>query len=161
MLNRFNSRIRHLSADERGTSILEFAIIAPVLGMLVVGIGDLGRGFSERHALQQAANRTIERAHLGTAQQNYTFLTTEAVAAAGAGSTAVLDDWIECDGARNEDFNATCPVSTDPAAPIPQVARYIRLTINKTFTPTFTTVGYPNAVNGRVPISANVTLRVQ
>jgi Flp pilus assembly protein TadG len=161
MLNRLNSRIRCLSADERGTSILEFAIIAPVLGMLVVGIGDLGRGFSERHALQQAANRTIERAHLGTKQQNYTFLTTEAVAAAGTGSTAVLDDWVECDGVRNEDFNATCPVSTDPAAAKPQIARYIRLTINKTFTPTFTTVGYPNAVNGRVPISANVTLRVQ
>jgi Flp pilus assembly protein TadG len=140
---------------------MEFAIIAPVLGMFVVGIGDLGRGFSERHALQQAANRTIERAHLGTIQQNYNFLTTEAVAAAGTGSTAVLDDWLECDGVRNEDFNATCPVSTDPAAAKPQIARYIKLTINKTFTPTFTTVGYPNAVNGRVPISANVTFRVQ
>jgi Flp pilus assembly protein TadG len=137
---------------------MEFAIIAPILGMFVVGIGDLGRGFSERHALQQAANRTMELAHLGTSTQNYNFLTTQAIAAAGTGSTATLDDWTECgeppNAVRNEDFAATCAAGQ-------QVSRYIRLTVNKTFTPFFSTAAYPNVVNGRVPISANVTLRVQ
>jgi hypothetical protein len=100
----------------------------------------------------------MELAHLGTTTRNYNFLTTEAVAAAGTGSTATLDDWVECgeppNAVRNNDWDGTCAAGQ-------QVSRYIRLTINKTFTPTFTTIGYPNVVNGRVPISANVTLRVQ
>jgi Flp pilus assembly protein TadG len=137
---------------------MEFAIVAPILGMFVVGIADLGRGFSERHALQQAANRTMELAHLGTTTGDYTFLPTQAVAAAGTGSTATLDDWLECgeppNAVRNNDWDGTCAAGQ-------QVSRYIKLTINKNFRPSFSTVGYPNVVNGQVPLTANVTLRVQ
>jgi hypothetical protein len=156
MLNLTRNRLKKLRSDERGTSVLEMAIVAPVLAMFVMGIGDLGRGFSERHSLQQAANRTMELAHLGTAEENYNFLIAEAATAAGVPQSSVsLDDWVECNGTRNEDFAATCAEGQ-------QIARYIRLTINSTFVPAFSSIGYPNVrADGSVPISADVALRVQ
>lgn len=147
--------IRALAADARGTSLVEFAAAAPVFALLVVGVGDISRGFSERLALQQAANRTLELAHLGTRDPDYSYLIQEAAAAADVPESQVgLSQWLECDGTRKA-FDATCDDDE-------QIARYITLTINSTFTPAFGSIAYPGALpDGRVPLVAEASLRVQ
>ncbi len=159
------SSIRKLGSDQRGTSILEFAFAAPIFALMVVGIGDLARGFSERFALQQAANRTLEMAHLGTRQDNYNFLTVEArqaVTDAGhPGAVVQLEHWLECiaaDGTRTRTVWDS-PDDTCPAAD--ETVRYVTLTLSSTFTPAFGTAGYLNVTNGKVPISARASVRVQ
>ena len=155
MMMRIRRWIRTLAADARGTSLVEFAAAAPVFALLVVGVGDISRGFSDRLALQQAANRTLELAHLGTRDPNYNYLIPEAATAAGVPQSQVtLVSWLECDGTRKA-FNDTCDDDE-------QIARYITLTINSSFRPAFTSIVYPGArPDGTVPLVAQASLRVQ
>ena len=152
--------LRHLRRDERGTSLLEFAFTVPIFAVMAVGVADLGRGFLQRYTLQQAVNRTLEMANLGlveidgVAPSDYTFLKAEAATAASVPlANVALDQWLECNGTRKT-FNGKCAAGE-------QTARYVTLTINSSFTPSFGTAGYPGAVNGVVPISVASSLRVQ
>lgn len=151
-------RLRRFQDDERGLSIVEFAAIAPFLGLLIVGVADLGRGYTERFAVQQAANRTLELAHSGTRTNNYDFLEAEAETAAGVGSDAVLTQWLECtdaNGARvTKTFISTCSSGQ-------QTARYVTLELSKPFVPVFTSAGYPKEADGTIKLKARASLRVQ
>lgn len=152
---RIFGRISRFGRDERGLSIVEFAMIAPFLGFLIVGIADLGRGYAQRFALQQAANRTLELAHSGTRRNDYSFLEAEAEAAAGTGADATVTQWLECNGGAAQAFTAMCPSAQ-------QTARYVTLEIVKNFDPVFTSAGYPGATStGMVPLKARASLRVQ
>lgn len=155
MLTQMIHAARRLRQDERGFSIVEFAFVAPIFGLMLVGIGDLARGYSERYALQQAVNRTLELAQLGTDQPNYNHLIPEAAAAAGVPeSNVTLQSWLECDATRR--------AWTDSCAENQQIARYVSLTIDSSFRPSFGTAGYTGArADGTVPIRASAFLRVQ
>ncbi len=152
------NHLRDLAGDRRGFSAVEFAFLAPVLLLFVIGIGDLGRGLSERHALQQAANRTLELAHLGTRQADYSYLIPEAATAAGVPETDVtLRQWLECNGDSTSPlaFGASCPSGQ-------QISRYITLTIRSRFIPMFSNMGYLTVLpDGSVPLTAEASLRVQ
>lgn len=161
MRSTFKRTIARLSRDQRGASLVEFAAVVPIFAMMTVGIGDLARGFSEKYALQQAANRTIEMAHLGSRADDYEYLETEAAAAAAdmgaTDATVTLKSWLECDGdsAVELAWADSCPEGE-------QIARYITLTINSTFKPAFGGLVYSGAnADGSVPISASASLRVQ
>ncbi len=150
--------LQQLRRDECGFSIIEFGAIAPFLGLLVVGMADLGRGYTERFALQSAVNRTLEFGHLGTRKDDYTFLKTQAATAAGVPATQVtVEQWLECDNNGTKlAFTGTCTASSA------QIARYVKLTVYKDFDPLFTSAGYPNVqTNGNVRLTVSQSLRVQ
>lgn len=152
------SRLRSLRSDERGVSLLEFTAMAPFLGLLIVGMADIGRGYTERFAIQQAANRTLERAHSGTKANDYSFLSAEAQTAAGVGATVTLTQWLECtatSGTRTtKAIGGTCSAGEE-------IGRYVTLEIAKTFVPVFTSVGYPKEADGTIKLKARASLRVQ
>ena len=50
-----------LSADERGAAIVELALVAPVLALMAIGIVDMSNAFSRKLALEQGAQRAIEK----------------------------------------------------------------------------------------------------
>src|SRR5947209_1838951 len=54
----FASRIR---SDQRGAAVIEMALIAPVLALTVVGIVDMSNAYSRKLALEQGAQRAIEK----------------------------------------------------------------------------------------------------
>ena len=56
-----STRIRALRSDTRGAAVIELALIAPVLALMVIGIVDLSNAFSRKLALEQGAQRAIER----------------------------------------------------------------------------------------------------
>jgi Flp pilus assembly protein TadG len=152
------TRLQRLWYDERGVSLLEFTAMAPLLGLLIVGVADIGRGYTERFALQQAANRTLEMGHLGTRGDNYSFLTAQAQTAAGTAATVTLSEWLECtatNGTRQvKSIGSTCASGEE-------MGRYVTLEISKPFVPAFSSVGYPKEADGTILLKARASLRVQ
>ncbi len=148
-------RLRRLFAriesDERGASLVEFSLLAPFLGLLIVGIADYGRGFSERFALESAAHRTLERAAVGSTQTDYSFLKQEAATAAGVPlENVTFDNWLECDGTRMPSYDSVCLEEQ-------QVARYLYVKIEKDFIPNFRWTGGDQPIR----ISGDAAVRVQ
>jgi Flp pilus assembly protein TadG len=53
--------LNRLRADERGAAIIEMALVAPVLALGVIGVVDMSNAYSKKLALEQGAQRAIER----------------------------------------------------------------------------------------------------
>ena len=50
-----------LRGDERGAAIIELAMVAPFFALMTIGIVDLSNAFSRKLALEQGAQRAIEK----------------------------------------------------------------------------------------------------
>lgn len=152
------NRLRSLGPDERGNSLIEMALIAPVLAALIVGAVDISRGVSAKLQVEQAAQRSIElvqRSEYKTADK--ATYEADAQAAAGSGSTAAITAWLECngDGVKRNIDTGTC---NDGDA----LARYVQMSVQKPFTPMFGTRFFPGAnANGTVTVHATAGIRVQ
>jgi Flp pilus assembly pilin Flp len=142
-------RLYAIAKDQSGTSVIEVALVAPVLAVMLIGIADLSRGYSERYTLEVAAHRTLERAGVGSTQTDYSFLAVEAAKAAGVSADKVtLANWLECNGTRMADFDAVC-------APTQEISRYVSIQIRNTFQPSFFMTGGP------IQIVGDAAVRVQ
>lgn len=53
--------LQQLLNDRRGSAIIEMAIVAPVLATGVIGIVDISNAYSRKLALEQGAQRAIEK----------------------------------------------------------------------------------------------------
>lgn len=146
-------RLPRLTREDRGTSLVEMALIMPFLTLLIVGIIDVSMGLAARFSLQQAVGRSLElvqarppQAGADDADVSYEYIRTEAANAAGAGSAVTLTRWRECDGAKRDDYKASC-------ADGEETARYIRINIKKNFN--------GSLYLGNIPMEAEGTVRVQ
>ncbi|HEX8444588.1 MAG TPA: TadE/TadG family type IV pilus assembly protein [Allosphingosinicella sp.] len=145
-------------------TIVELGLVAPFLVLLLAGCIDLGRGLSERYALQQAAHRTIELANSMTLaadkdanEIDFGPLKAEAAAAAGVPESAVtLTRWVECNRVVKEAYNIVCP-------PGEMVARYIQLEIVGKYVPMLKLAHvYPlTDANGEVTMTVEAAVRIQ
>jgi Flp pilus assembly protein TadG len=155
--------LRNLSADDRGAALIEMALATPILAACLMGMVDLSRAYSERLQLEQATQRAIEKVFNNQTQStSYNTLKSEAVSAAqDAGYTTVttadvtIDYWLECNGARQSNYDTNCPDG--------QVfARYINVAIQKKFTPFFGTKYFPGAnSDGTFTLKADAGIRTQ
>ena len=103
-------RFARLARDDRGASIVELALVVPIMGSLLIGMVDLSRAYSHKLKLEQAAQRAIEKIQqYQTATSTYGTLQTEAATAAGvATSNVAIDYWLECNGNRATNYNSSC-----------------------------------------------------
>ncbi len=53
--------LKHLAADAGGAAIIELALIAPVFALMTIGIVDISNAYSRKLALEQGAQRAIEK----------------------------------------------------------------------------------------------------
>ena len=53
--------IQGLLCEEDGAAVIELALIAPVLALTVIGIVDMSNAYSRKLALEQAAQRAVEK----------------------------------------------------------------------------------------------------
>lgn len=149
--------LRSLARDARGVSVVEFAFVAPIFAVFIIGTIDLARGFSAKLTLEEAAYRALEKVSVGTVQTDYTFVKTEAATAAGVPlANVTVDNWVECDGSRQALFTDTC---TDTQ----QTARYVKVTVTNSYRPSFP---YGKRLlgadaSGNVAMSASESVRVQ
>lgn len=159
--------LRRLAADQRGVSAIEMALLAPVLAIFTVSIGDLGRAFAERYALQQAIHRALEMGlQTGPSGGNYLYLRAEAATAAGIPIEDVtVNEWAECTNAagvrRRETTTAACAAGTSTTA-AEEFARYVEIQISCTYTPMFSGMPFSTRnADGSVPLNAEGSVRVQ
>ena len=150
-------RLRSLVRDERGTSLIEMAMVAPVFATLLVGMVDISRAYSAKLQLEQAAQRSIEKVQQYQATSStYATLYTEAADAAGVRVQDVtVDYWLECNGTRTADYTSSC--TTGQA-----YSRYITVSIDKDYQPMFGTRFFPGAnADGTFTITGEAGLRTQ
>ena len=148
---------RSLAGDERGASLIEMAMVAPVFASMLIGMVDISRAYSAKLQLEQAAYRSIEKVQqYRTTTDTYTTLQAEAASAAGVATSAVtVDPWLECDGVRQVSYTGICTGTQVPT-------RYITVTIQKMFTPMFGSRYFPRAnSNGTYTLTGQSGLRTQ
>lgn len=153
-----------LRRNERGASIVELALTAPIMASLIIGMADLARGFSMKLQVEQAAQRTIERIEQqkSVASSYNTTLSTEAASAmtdAGysTGNTITPDSWLECGSdTTHQDFTGNCANANDT------VSRYVSVQISRNYTPIFASRAWPGAnSDGTIPVSGYAEVRIQ
>jgi Flp pilus assembly protein TadG len=157
-------QLGRLARDERGVSIIELGLVAPFLGVLLMGCIDLGMGLSRRYELQQAAHRTIELANVralsadqDSKEINFDFIKTEAMTAAKVTQDKVtLIRWVECDGEVMPAYDLVC-------APDQKVARYIQLVIRDQYEPMFELAKIYPITNrdGTIEMTVDAAVRIQ
>lgn len=150
--------IARLLRSESGSSVVEMALAAPFLGLLLIGMVDLSRGFSTKLQLEQVAQRTIERVqNTDYAEADKTALQAEAAAAAGVAASAVtVQSWLECNNSGAKlTFTDSCADTSHP------YARYVEVSIQKTFTPIFSTRFAGANANGTYTLEGTAGVRVQ
>ena len=146
-----------LARDDRGASIIELALVAPVLASLLIGMVDLSRAYSYKLKLEQSAQRAIEKVQAyQTSTSTYTTLQSEAAAAAGVPTNKVtIDYWLECDGTRASNYESVCTGSQT-------YARWVTVSVEGTFTPMFRSKYYPRAnTDGTFTIVGKTGMRTQ
>lgn len=118
---------------DRGAAIIEMGLVAPLLATLLLGMVDVARAYSSKLELEQAAQRTIEKVmqQRNVASDYSTLLAAEAATAAGVSPAAVtVDSWLECNGARQDNFDGACSAGQT-------FARYVTVDIERDHTPMF------------------------
>jgi len=124
---------------------------------------DISRAYSAKLQLEQSAYRAVEKVQQYQATAStYDTLKAEAGAAArAAGFTSVSDNdvvidyWLECNGARQSDYNTVCSGGQS-------YARWITVDIPGTFTPMFSSRHWPGAnTNGTFTLHGKAGLRTQ
>jgi Flp pilus assembly protein TadG len=146
----------HLRANERGAAIIELALVAPVLALGIIGVVDMSNAYSRKLALEQGAQRAIEKIMQTTEQTTVeNTLTTEAVCqvdgmnADGTCKTSpitasnVTVTWrLEC---TDSSGNVTTQTATDSttfdsyacASGTVKEAKYVQVTLTDKYTPLF------------------------
>ena len=129
-----------LARDDRGASIVELALVVPIMGSLLIGMVDLSRAYSHKLKLEQAAQRAIEKIQqYQTSTSTYGTLQSEAAEAAGVPTTNVtIDYWLECDGVKATNYNSVCPDGQN-------YGRWVSVDLRGTLSPMFRSRLWPGA----------------
>jgi Flp pilus assembly protein TadG len=157
MVSRLLSALRRLPRNERGTSVIEFGLLAPILAVTLMGVTDVSMAYSRKIGLEQAAFRALEKVAVGSVQSDYQYLKAEAAAAANVPASSVtVTNWVECD-------QVVQPLWTDNCTATQLTARYVRVSITTNYTPMFFEgpLAATGDGNGNVAVTAAASVRVQ
>ncbi len=175
-----SATLRRLRQDRRGAVVIELAMVAPVLALTVIGIVDLSNAYSRKLALEQGAQRAIEKIMQTTETDTVEgTLKTEAVCQVNGVNTdgtcktspittadVTVTYRLECKDSAgtitsqtstdSTAFDAlTCPSST-------KEARYIDVNVTDKYTPIFPLhFASFNSGDGTYHISATAGMRTQ
>ena len=149
--------LHRLACDERGNSFVEMALLAPVFAALLVSTADISRAYAARIELEQAAQRATERVQaIQYVEADKADLKADAEAAAGTGAIATVTDWLQCGS------STTKKAYSDTCADGEAMARYVQVSIAKTYTPLFTKSVFKDRTSaGKVPLVGTSGVRVQ
>ena len=147
------SFLRRVARDERGLSIVELGLVAPVLTLFIAGIIDLSMGLAQRFAMQQAVNQSLElvmarppELDVNDDELDFSYIKAAAASAAGVSEDNVdLDWWLQCEEERMPEFDDVCDTGQDSA-------RYLSVEVEKPFTGNFFVGNTTIVVDGTVRI---------
>lgn len=153
----FGAHMRHLGADKRAVAIIEMALTAPFLALLIVGLVDTSRYAAAKLKAQQAVNRGLELSMMGGGSVPSSEIQQQAAAQAGVALNEVtVTKFLECSGTTT-DWSLSCSSEQESA-------RFTRIQIATGFEPIFAyssmTKFFFNS-DGRIVISVAGVIRIQ
>ncbi|WP_114228774.1 MULTISPECIES: TadE/TadG family type IV pilus assembly protein [Sphingomonas] len=156
--------ISALRRSEQGTAVLELGLAIPLVFVLLLGMIDIGKGFSMKLQLEQVAQRSVEKVMNGQADRSQlAAIKTEAATAAGVDPTAVTTSaWLECSPSSGGTvtFNYY-PNDAGPCANGQISRRYLAVSINKSFSPMFKFSWAGVDSNGNYNLTGATSVRTQ
>lgn len=156
------ARLRNLLRDSRGVAVIELALAAPVFLIMVAGVADLSSAYSRKLALEQAAQRSIEKIMQTSAETTPDqVLLAEAIAQAGGGLTAddvAIRYSLYCfgndGGSRQLDYNAECDEGQSSA-------HYLEVQVSDEYDPILPIHFGPTTADGKMPVNATAGMRIE
>ena len=154
-----------LARDDSAAVLIELALAAPVLALMVMGISDISVAFSKRLELEQAAQRAIEKVMQTTGEKTpEDTIKAEAVCqyngtnSDGSCKTAPITE-----GQVIVEYTLTCnnvaqAYDTDCIAGQTEY-RYIQATVSDTYTPMFP-IHFGTGADGKYSLEARAGVRV-
>ncbi len=152
----FFAGLRRIGQDRRGTSIIELALLMPILATFLVGISDVARAYAWQRELDQGLARALELAVLSERGSNWRALQADLMAAVNVPqSSTTVSRYTMCGTVMHDTGNNPWDHSCDPGQ-IP--ARYVEVYVRKTYEPIFPGYG---RIMGPVTLDAFRAVRVQ
>lgn len=154
------ARIPTLLLDTRGASVIELALVIPLLSIMFMGMVDASRIIARGHQLEQATQRAIEKAtSYGQNGSDFSDIDDEAAIAAGVTTDDVtVDYWLECEGVRQTDFYGVCGSGKE-------ISRHILVAVEDGYTPIFPYGPLGGVIgmdpDGSIPLTADASVRIQ
>jgi pilus assembly protein CpaE len=158
---------KRLRADESGVAVLELALAAPILALFIMGTADVGAAFSRKLALEQGAQRAVEKV------MQTTELTTvqDAIAGEVAIQADVKPEQVKVEfprycGTRKMPDVARDPetglAEGDPCNPGETEAHYIMVSVSDEYKPIFPALGMGKKLaNGNYKVVAEAGMRTK
>lgn len=149
--------LRRFRRDQRGASVVELAIVAPLLIMMTVAATDFARVFIEAHALASASGSGVSYgARRNIDSVNFTEIRKRALDdIQGAGNSSVATASMFCDCPDAPGTSVDCLSGSCPNYGQPRV--YIKTSVQKTFATLGNYPWVPKSTN----LKANAYMRVQ
>lgn len=146
-----------LTAEARGVALVETALVAPFLAVVIMGTVDTARYGAAKLKIQQAVNRGLEMSLMGGSSLSATDIQTQAALQANIPTSSVtITQTRECAGTVTS-WGSSCTTGQETAC-------YTQIRVSTTFTPTFVLGSLARMLgnsNGDVPISATGVIRIQ
>jgi len=174
------NKLRDLFGNEKGAAIIELALVAPIFALMTVGVVDMSNAFSRKLALEQGAQRAIEKIMQTTGDNTVeATLKTEAVCQVNGvnadgtcksspitTSNVTVTYRLECTVPATATVTAqtsvdavafdalTCPIGT-------KESRYIQVAVTDKYTPMFSLHFASFNSDGSYHLSATAGMRTQ
>jgi len=150
-MNRLRHMMRALRRDERGAAIIELAFIAPIFALGIIGVVDMSNAYSRKLALEQGAQRAIEKIMQTTGDDTVEgTLKTEVVCQVNGTNSdgscksspittdnVTVSDRLECTDGAGALTVKTGVDAADDCDPGSTQARYISVHVTDEYTPMF------------------------
>lgn len=151
MIRKLISSLRH---DQRGAAVVELAFVAPILATLTIGVIDLSNAFGRKLALEQAAQRAIEKIMNTTADDTVeATLQQEAAKQANVPTSAVTVTFrLECNGTLSS--GDSCPDGQT-------MSQWINVKVEGTYDPMFNVTFGGVAADGLYHLKGEAGIRTQ
>ena len=145
-----------VAADESGASIVEFAILTPILLALTIGATDFARVFIEAQAVASASNSgVIYGSRRNIDSVNFSEMEARALDDVQGAEGAAADASMLCDCPANPGISVSCLDGSCPTYGKPRV--YVKTSVSKGFE----TLGRYPGVPQSIDLTAAGYMRVQ
>jgi Flp pilus assembly protein TadG len=158
--------LQRLGRDQRGTAVIELALVAPVLALLIMGAVDVGGAFSRRLSLEQGAQRAVEKVMQTTELASVqTTIADEVALQANVDASQVTVTFPRyCDDRKMPDVarDANGFAQGDPCADGETEAHYIMVDVTDEYEPVFASLGMGTKLaNGNYKLEAKAGMRTK
>lgn len=162
-------RIPSLCRDERGTATIELALFAPILAMMTIGVVDIANAYGRKLAIEQAAQRAIEKVMQTTGIKSVADTIVDEVAdqadiaEADKASKITVNYSLECDDQDPQTSSDADTFDTYVCAEgTVREARYIEVAINDVYEPMFPMhFSAYDSDKGGYPVTAKAGMRTK